>query len=392
MIDSLRQYLETQRASFLADLATLVNIDCGTYSKPGVDAVGLVMTRLLEASGFRVERLPVAEYGDCLVARMAGRGQGRVLLVGHLDTVYPDGTVAERPLRVEGSKAIGPGSCDMKGGLLAGVYAARALREVGFDNFAELTFFLNSEEEVGSPVARELYAPEVRQADAALVLEAARGNGAIVSARKGSGTFVVRVSGVSAHAGVAPERGANAILQLSYYIQAIQALNGMRPGLTTNVGVVKGGMRPNVVPDYAEAEVDFRVVRAEDLAVLEDAMAALMAEVRVPRTSSTLSGGGGMPPMEKMASTGMLADLARGVAGELGFSLEDVATGGASDANHIAALGTPVLDGLGPIGQQAHSPDEYLDIDSIVPRTALLAGLIARIAANREQLAALRPG
>jgi glutamate carboxypeptidase len=389
MLDTIQRYLDLHRDGFLSDLASLVNLDCGTYNKAGVDAAGQVMQRLLEASGFAVERIPLAEYGDCLVGRVQGQGQGRLLMIGHLDTVYPDGTAARRPLRIEGRQAIGPGACDMKGGLLAGVYAARALRAAHFDDFGELIFFLNSEEEVGSPVSRELYAPVARQADLALVLEAARANGAIVSARKGSGTYTLCVSGVASHAGVAPERGASAILQLAHHIQAIHALNGLRPGLSTNVGVVQGGIRPNVVPDYAEAQIDFRVLRAEDVGALGAAMHTLLAEQQVAHTNSRLSGGIGMPPMEKTAAAALLVELAAAVASELGFSLHDVATGGASDANHVAALGTPVLDGLGPIGQAAHSPDEQLDVESIVPRTALLAGLIVRGLSARERLAGL---
>lgn len=387
MIEQIRHYLLDQEESFLADLAALVNLDCGTYNKAGVDQAGAVMTAVLEASGMHVERLPLTQYGDCLLGRVRGSGTGSVLLVGHLDTVYPDGTAATRPLRIEGDKVVGPGTCDMKGGLLAGAYAVRALRAAGFDSFGEIVFFVNSEEEVGSPEARTLYAPYAQAADAALVLEAGRASGAIVSARKGSGTYTVQVAGRSAHAGVAPDRGANAVLQLAHLTQALHALNGMRRGLTVNVGTVTGGTRPNVVPDAAEAQVDVRVISSDDIEPLDAAIRTALAVQHVTGTTSSLRGGIEMPPMEKTASTGRLADMAREAAASLGFGVEDVATGGASDANHIAALGTPVLDGLGPIGQMAHSPDEYLDRTSIVPRTALLALLIATIVERRSELA-----
>jgi acetylornithine deacetylase/succinyl-diaminopimelate desuccinylase-like protein len=282
MIASLQSYLEQHQQSFLRDLAALVDVDCGTYNKPGVDAAGAVMAKLLHDTGFVVERIPLARYGDCLVGRITGRGRARVLLVGHLDTVYSDGTVAERPFRIEGDKAIGPGTCDMKGGLLAGVYAVRALRAAGYDDF------------------------------------------------------------------------------------------------------VAGGTRPNVVPDAAMAEFDFRVVRAEDYAALEAAVREIMATRHIDGTTTVLEGDLGMPPMELTPATAQLADTARMVAQELGFDIADIATGGASDANHISALGVPVLDGLGPIGHAAHSPDEYLSVASIVPRTALLAGLIAALGDARR--------
>jgi glutamate carboxypeptidase len=329
MIASLQSYLEQHQQSFLRDLAALVDVDCGTYNKPGVDAAGAVMAKLLHDTGFVVERIPLARYGDCLVGRITGRGRARVLLVGHLDTVYSDGTVAERPFRIEGDKAIGPGTCDMKGGLLAGVYAVRALRAAGYDDFAEIVFFCNSEEEVGSPESRHLYAPYAQKADAALVLEAARANGAIVSARKGSGTYTLRVTGRSSHAGVAPERGANAVVELAHHLLALTALNGLRPGLTLNAGVVAGGTRPNVVPDAAMAEFDFRVVRAEDYAALEAAVREIMATRHIDGTTTVLEGDLGMPPMELTPATAQLADTARMVAQELGFDIADIGPWGA---------------------------------------------------------------
>ena len=389
-MEHLITYLKTQQQNFLTDLAALVNLDCGTHNKAGVDAAGAIMHQHLEDLGFAVETLPLEEYGDCLVGRLRGQGRARILLLGHLDTVYPDGTAAARPMRVEGDRILGPGVCDMKAGLLAGVYAVKALQASRFADFAEIAFFCNSEEEIGSPRSRHLYADLACRADAVLVLEAARANGAIVSARKGGGTYRLRVTGRAAHAGVEPEKGANAILELAHHIQALHALNGLRPGVTVSVGVVRGGTRPNVVPDFAEAEIDVRVMCREDIPVVDEAIRQAVATTHVPGTTAEITGGIKIPPMEKSPATAFLADLARQVAAELGFDLEDVATGGISDANFVAALGTPVLDGLGPIGGLDHSPREYLELESIVPRTALLAGLIKAICQRCDELAAIR--
>ncbi len=385
-MNSIVSFLDSQRQSFLDDLEEFVTLDCGTHNKAGVDKAGAIMRRHLEDRGFAVEVLPLEEYGDCLVGRLTGQGAARIMLMGHLDTVYPDGTAAARPMQVEGDRILGPGVSDMKAGLLTGLYAVSALQSTGFDNFAEIVFFCNSEEEVGSPASQDLYTDVAREADAALVLEAARANGDIVSARKGGGGYRLKVTGRSAHAGVEPEKGANAIVELAHHVQAITELNGIRPGVTLSVGVIQGGTRSNVVPDQAEAEIDVRVARVGDIATLDEAVREAVSTTHVAGTTTEISGGVRTPPMEKTPAVAFLAGLAHDLASELGFSMKDVFTGGMSDANKIAEHGTPVLDGLGPIGGLDHSPDEYLELSSIVPRTALVAGLIQAIARERPAL------
>lgn len=389
MQEVIRDHLAGRLDEFLADLESLVNLDCGTHNKAGVDrAAGLMRERLTRA-GFTVHTIPLDDYGDCLEATMTGPGTLRLLLLGHTDTVYQDGTAAQRPMTQREGRIIGPGANDMKAGLLAGVYAVEALRASGWDDFAEITFFCNSEEEIGSPVSTALYADAARRADAALVLEAARENGDIVSARKGGGLYRVMVTGHSAHAGVEPQKGANAILQLSHHIQALQALNGLVPGTTVTVGVVKGGTVSNVVPDLATAEVDLRVTHPEDIPRVEEALRQALSWTQVPGTTTTYQGSFGAYPMAKTPAIALMAELARQTATELDIELSDVATGGVSDANKVAAFGTPALDGLGPVGGLDHNPGEYVELASIVPRTALLAGLIAALGRERERLVAL---
>jgi glutamate carboxypeptidase len=383
-------FLESALPQFLSDLGALVNVDCGTYTKAGVDFCGAWINTRGREWGWEMERFPVQEFGDCYLARLRGHGQGRVLLLGHLDTVYPEGVAAERPLRREADRLIGPGVGDMKGGLLVGMYALRGLQLAGFDTFQELQFFFTCDEEIGSPTGRRYYEPVVKQADAALVLEGARANGNIVSARKGTGVFTLRVQGHSAHAGVEPEKGANAILELAHQIIALHQLNGIAPGVTVSAGIVGGGTRTNVVPDDAYVQCDVRATDPEGAQRAYAAIQQLASQTHVPRTQVTVSGEFEYPPMAKTPAIAYMVELAQATAQELGFTVQDQATGGASDANTVARFGVPVLDGLGPIGGLDHSPDEYIQADSIVPRTALLGGLIEKLCAHRAELVALK--
>lgn len=366
-------------------LEQMVNIDCGSYTPAGVNAIADLCEERFRAGGWEVERrrhVPSEDeqqLGDLVIGTTEGAGGPNVLLVGHMDTVFDEGTVAERPFRIEGSSAFGPGVSDMKGGLLMGFIAVDMLRDAGFDGFGEITYVCNPDEEIGSmfsgPVIREL-APKN---DAALVLESARANGDIVSARKGITDYRITIHGRAAHAGVEPEKGRNALLEAAHKIIELQAMNGRWPGVTVNVGVARGGTRTNVVPATCELQVDLRSPRAE---TLDEAMAAienLCAQPVIPDVSIEVGANGWHRPMEKKEGGARLAQLAVDVAREIGFDLKDVATGGASDANTTSAVGTPTLDGLGPIGGNDHAPGEWIDLESVVPRLALLAGVITRV-------------
>ncbi len=369
--------LTARLPQMLADLHAWCSLDCGTATRAGVDAVGARIAERCAGWGWQVERLPLTSYGDCWRTTRRGRGTGRVMLMGHLDTVYPPGTVAERPLRTEGARLIGPGVCDMKGGLVTGLYALRALEEAGFDDFGELTFFFNSDEEVGSPESRKYCEPLARGMDAVLVLESARANGDLVSARKGSGEYRLTALGRAAHAGVEPEKGVNAVLEIAHQIEALHALNGLEPGVTVNAGLIGGGIATNVVPEAAWVEFDVRAIDSAGARAVQTALANL--QPTVPGARLTLSGSFSYPPMARTPAIARLVELAQGAAEACGFSVNDAATGGASDANVIAGWDVPVLDGLGPIGGLDHSPDEYIEIDSLAPRAALVAGLVHSI-------------
>jgi glutamate carboxypeptidase len=381
-LTALRRNVDARLPRFLGELETLVNIDCGSYTPDGVNRVADVVADALGELGAEVERLshrPAAgatRLGDLVVGRLAGDGP-RVLLIGHMDTVFDPGTAGERPYRSSAGRAYGPGVTDMKAGLLAGLHALGALREVGAR--PSVTFIANPDEEIGSPFSTPLIRELAPAHDAVLVLECARANGDIVSARKGIADYHLELVGRAAHAGVEPEKGRSAILEAAHQVVALHALNGRWPTVTVNAGVIRGGTRPNVVAERCEMEVDLRAATADAFAAAEEELERLAAAPTVEGVRVSVRRSAGHPPMEKTAASTRLVALAVDIAGELGFEVRDTATGGASDANTTAALGLPTLDGLGPIGGDDHSVDEWLDLGSVVPRTTLLAGLVARI-------------
>jgi len=375
---AVRNWLADRLPDYLADLETIVNIDSGSYNKEGVDRVADFFAERFARLGAEVTRVPNERFGDDLLMRWKGPGAGKVMILGHMDTVYPPGTVATHPFRNLGARLLGPGTADMKGGLLASLYALEALIRCEAAEPGLLTFLFDSDEEIHERHSRELIRAEAQQADVGLVLEPGRSNGAVVRARKGGMWVTFRVHGRAAHAGVNPEEGRSAIMALSRLIQEANALNGFRDGVTVNVGVIKGGSRPNVVPDEASAILDVRAWRQEDLAAVEEALRALTrhnwgADIRVEIALPPHK----MPPMEFTPAGQKLLALAEKEAAKIGFDLPSVATGGGSDGSIAAQTGLPVLDGLGPVGGHAHSPQEYVDVGSIVPRTALLAALMA---------------
>jgi glutamate carboxypeptidase len=375
----LRSKVEASLADFKSDLQHLVNIDCGSYTKVGVDQVGAWVADRMRDLGAEVSIRPHAELGDTVIGVFSGSGDLEALMVGHMDTVFDAGTVAARPYTERDGIAYGPGTDDMKGGLLAGLYAIQALGNAGGLPFRQLTYVANPDEELGSPSSLELIRELARTADVALVLEAARENGDIVSARKGIAEFAMTITGRAAHAGVEPEKGRNAILEASHKIQALQALNERWPGVTVNVGVMHGGSRPNVVAETAQLDIDVRAVTRDHLTAVEAAINEIAASATVPDVTATVRTTAWWWPMEKTPATATLAEMAIALAGRLGFELADTSTGGASDANTASAAGAPTLDGLGPVGGNAHAPTEYLELDSIVPRTTLLAALLLEV-------------
>ena len=381
-LTTLRAAVDARHPRYLAELEQLVSIDCGSYSPAGVNLVADFVAGALADLGATVDRTPhdageeAVALGDLVIGRIEGSGP-RLLLIGHMDTVFGEGTAAARPFRTEGNRALGPGVSDMKGGLLAGLHAVAALCATGAE--PNLTFVANPDEEIGSPFSTRHIRALSADHDVALVLECARANGDIVTARKGIADYEIVITGRAAHAGVEPEKGRSAILEAARQVIALHRLNGRWPSVTLNAGVIEGGTRPNVVAEACRIELDLRAASAEafDLAAAE--VSRIVDHPTIEGVTTRLTRVAHHPPMERSAASARLARLASTIAAELGFTVRDAATGGASDANTTSAAGLPTLDGLGPIGGDDHSVDEWLDLPSVVPRTTLLAVLMARI-------------
>lgn len=385
---------EARLEGFLSELAGLVAIDSGSYSPAGVNRVADWTAGRLSALGFAVERVTPGgaaggTTGDVLIGRRPGRltardGGRRVLLAAHMDTVFADGTAASRPFTLQGPLAHGPGVSDDKGGLLAGLTALDVLHEAGVDEYAEIVFLATPDEEIGSPASRPVTERAARGTHFALALECARENGDLVIARKGVADLLLTVTGRAAHSGIEPERGANAALTAAHLVVALQALNGRWEDVTVNVGVVRAGTRTNIVCPEAELRVEIRSATTSGIARARAAIEEAAARPRVPGTSVAVEQLDLCPPMEDTGTAHRMMAHARALGAELGLDLGATATGGVGDANIIAGVGVPVLDGLGPVGGADHSPEEWLDTTSVPARVALLAALVATLGDARH--------
>ncbi len=323
-------------------------------------------------------------FGDVLEARFGPRSKAgaekSVLLLGHLDTVWPLGTLKTMPCRVRDGRLWGPGTLDMKAGVAMALTAVEMLTEAQLLE-REVVLLLNSEEEVGSPVSRPITERLARECAAVYVLEPAQGL-AYKTARKGTGNWRIDVKGVAAHAGVDFAKGASAVRELARVVETVSGWTDLKRGLTVSVGVVGGGTKSNVVPAEAWAEVDVRIARKGDGARMERRFAGLKA--RDKRCGLTVTGGINRPPMERTRGTVKLFERARALAADLGLALEEAATGGASDGNFTSAMGVPTLDGMGAVGEGAHASHEHVVVEHLATRTALLAGmLVGRGLGNR---------
>lgn len=381
LVREVEHYTHQHLSTYLEELRALCAIDSDSYNKPGLDIMASWLAERMRGLGMAATIIERERWGNDLLGVLCGTGQGNALLLGHIDTVYPAGTAAARPLRVEGNTVYGPGVSDMKGCILAAIYAIEALQALHITNYGEIRFLCVSDEEINVRHSQDAIQQVCQDCQRALVLEAARANGDIVSARKGHTWYTLTAQGRSAHAGVEPEKGRNAIVEIAHQVLQFEGLNGWREGVTVNAGVISGGTVPNVVPDTARAIFDLRFLTQDDRRATERRFHELMEHRRIPGVELTLEVAPDIKgPLARTPASIHLAQQAQHIAHLLGFSVNHVLTGGASDASFTSEAGIPTLDGLGPIGGRDHSPHEYLVLDSVAPRTALLAGLVVTTA------------
>lgn len=374
-------WLEAQRPAMLAFLEEVVNIDSGSYDRAGVEAVGERFRRFFESEGIPVSIHPNDLYGDALEAAVAGGGGSNkpIVLMGHRDTVFPKGEAGRRPFRIENGRAYGPGVCDMKAGLVMNAFVLAAFHRHGGAP-APLIGLITSDEEIGSPSCRPIIEETARNARAVLNSEPGRPSGNIVTGRKGGVFMRLEVTGKAAHSGGNFKEGISAIGELAHKITALHAITDFDRGTTVNVGLIAGGQSVNTVAPLAEAQIDLRYVTPPDRV---DAMArihAIVAQSTIPGTAARLEIRGEFRPLVQDQGSKDLYEAYRQASSGLGLVVEGEFAGGCADSGFTASVGCPTLCAVGPIGGKAHSPDEYLEVDSLVSRAQAMALTIARLA------------
>ena len=371
--------LQSYQRELLDRLELLVNIDSGTGQIEGINSIMLYLEQWLRDIGFAVELHPSDLYGKNLVARRQGQGGGylRLLLIGHVDTVYPQGSVAIQPFHMRDGVAFGPGVIDMKSGVLQGIYTLQALVESGFEEYSELILVFNNDEEVGSAGSATLIREIAQQVDVGLVLEPSRAIEVVTKARKGADKYVMDVIGVPAHSGAEPNRGRSAVIEMAHKMIAVHSLNSMFPGVTFNVTRISSSEQLNVVPDAARCHISVRAYTERGLDLAAEALEQIAKGCSIPGTQTRLKRIRGRIAYEATPKIMRLVEMAQVEAQGLGIDLVAESKGGVSDGNLLMEVGVPALDSLGPAGGGMHDlKREYLRVDSIPVRGALLAGLI----------------
>ncbi|KMY56112.1 carboxypeptidase [Bacillus sp. FJAT-27231] len=361
-------------------LEAIVNTDSNSYDKEGVDQVGALLKEKFEDIGMYVKIHRQTEQGNHLEIKAKRESQPKILIIAHMDTVFPKGEAKKRPFSVIGDKAYGPGVNDEKASHVQVLYAMKALKKSGSPAVNNVHIIFNSDEEIGSISSKSLIDEAAVGKDYSLVVECGRPNDGVVTERKGVGHFTVNVTGKGAHSGVEPEIGLSAIEELAYKVIKLQQLNDYKQGLTVNVGLIKGGTSVNTVPPHAEAEIDVRVKNEDQAMNVTNSIHQIAGEEIVKGTRTELTGAIDRPPMERTEESEKLFNTVKETGKELGFTIHEVSTGGGSDAAFTAAKGIPTIDGIGPIGEFSHSEtEEYTDLNSLVDRTILLAKIIERL-------------
>jgi glutamate carboxypeptidase len=378
-------WLQAHQSDYLALLKEMVEIETPSRDEAGITQFAEFLTQTL-ATEATVKRVAAPGFGPHLIVDFelpGSRKQGRTLALAHSDTVHPRGTLATFPFRIHDGRVYGPGALDIKGGIALVIFAARALRALNLPVRRKLTLLINSDEEIGSDSSRSLTEKLARQSQTVLVVEPGTGlTGKLKTSRKGTGDYTIRVTGIASHAGVDFTAGASAILELARQIERIAGFTNLQRGTTVNPGIIHGGARTNVVAAHAEVHVDIRIARQRDFTALDRQFRTLKPVD--PRCRITVEGGLNRPPMERTREIAALFRLAKELAKPLGVQLEESSTGGGSDGNFTAALGIPTLDGLGCVGEGAHTLNENFLLHRVPDRAALLASLIQQIPLNAK--------
>lgn len=372
---------QAARSAQLQLLEQVVNIDSGTGDVEGGRKVAGMLIARLKALGMTVESVPAEEAGlaDNTVATLTGRGKSRILMIGHIDTVFGPGTAQRRPFRTDAKRAYGPGVADEKGGVVEGMYALQILHDLDFRNFAKIVLLMETSEERGSPGTRALIGKLLKDADVELNLEPGDPPDTLTVWRKGSDTFRIDVKGRAAHAGVAPQDGRNAALELIHQISGLEAFPKSGEGLTVNLTVMQAGTRANIIPESASAQVNVRVRDKADFERVAQALRKNAETTVIPDTTVTISHGEGFPPLPNNPATDKLAARAQRIYAGIGRTLTAGGNGGASESALAADAGVPALDGLGPVGGGFHSDEEFLELDTVTPRLYLLSMLLMEL-------------
>lgn len=380
-INEMHSWLRKHERDIVQMLRRMVEIESPSHDKPAVDRMSHLVAAEWKKRGAQIRILPIREYGNQVIAELqpSHKPTGRQLLVlGHLDTVYPIGTLAKTPFRVAKGLAWGPGTFDMKGGLAIALAATDAMRALQISARRKIVFLSTSDEELGSPASRAIIERQARKSEAVFVLEPSFGrDGRLKTERKGVGEAELIVTGRSAHAGINPESGINAVHELALQIGRLMKWNDPKRGITVQANVIHGGTVSNVVAASARASVDVRARRLADAHALRRRLRTLRPILRGAKIE--VIGGINRPPMERTPASQKLFAQAQALAADIDLALQQAATGGGSDGNFTAALGVPTLDGLGAVGDGAHSPREHVQISSLSERAALLAGLFATL-------------
>lgn len=371
---NINRFLEQHQTDMLNLLEQLVLIQSGSYHKKGVDQVGRQIAEVLAENQLDLETVHQDDRGDHLVARSpaVGREPVQMLLVGHMDTVFPRDT-AFNWFKQDHTHCYGPGVADMKGGLVVGIYALKALDACGFLDRIPVTFVFNSDEEIGSGSSRELIKAEARKSILAMVLECGGPDGEIVTGRKGNLSVRITIKGKAGHAAFAPPDKGSAILELAHKIIEVEKLNNPEKDITANVGWITGGIGPNTVPELAEARADFRFVRPEDYSALQAELERIVQPCQSDHTTAAINIVSQRPPMPESDANRRLFDIVQQVAQSMGLTPQPEFRQGVSDANLIAAENTPVIDGMGTVGGNDHSDKEFMVKGSLLQRAQLIA-------------------